>query len=233
MLNVPQISHVPTPGQMGALFAALALAQGEFKPIERNKTVKVTMKSGGSYTFDYADLSEIIDKTRPALAKHGLAMLQFLGERTEQDENGKTLTLGVLTTALVHKDGGYIGDVMTFSLGGSNQDMGGDITYKRRYGASAVLMIAAETDDDGGTGTRSKAESRDLADRRPAGQRAEMNPKTATADEAEAIAFMKGAKNIAELTKAFNGLPAEQRRPGTTAHNAFQAKRTELAPDAT
>ena len=40
----------------GALFGALAKAQAAFPAIPRDRTVKVTMKSGGTYSFAYAPL---------------------------------------------------------------------------------------------------------------------------------------------------------------------------------
>lgn len=226
------LKHTGTPQQLAALFGALAAAQGEFLPIERNKTVRVTMKSGGTYTFDYADLDEVLSKTRKALSNNGLCLFQTLGERTEKEIGPEhaSNTFGTLTTVLAHREGAYIEDEQTFSLAGSNQDMGGEITYKRRYGASAILNIAAETDDDGGTGDRSKAAGRDLSDRPTRGQRDPIHPTDATVDEVDTILKFKEARTINELTGIFNNLPADVRRPGTNLYAAFQARRGELVP---
>ena len=75
--------------QINELAAALAKATLEFKPILRNKTVSVRMKSGGQYTFAYAPMETILEATKPALAKHGISALQNLKD-------------GHLVTLLIH-----------------------------------------------------------------------------------------------------------------------------------
>src|SRR5262245_64892384 len=69
------------------LVAALAAAQGEFPKLERNRTVQVKTKTGGSYEFSYATLDHIYETFRPILAKHGLSLNS--GTRTE-GQNGST-----------------------------------------------------------------------------------------------------------------------------------------------
>src|ERR1043166_8693140 len=58
--------------------AALAAAQGEFGAVTRDKTVSVTMKSGGRYTFSYAPLESILHAGKPALSKNGLSLTQAM-----------------------------------------------------------------------------------------------------------------------------------------------------------
>jgi hypothetical protein len=80
----------------GKLADALAKAQAEFKAIKKDKTAKVRMKAGGEYSYNYADLSSVIDATKEALSKNGLAIMQpveFQGERL------------VLHTKLLHSSG--------------------------------------------------------------------------------------------------------------------------------
>ena len=43
------------------VYGALVKAQEQFPPIGRDKSVKVTSKSGASYTFKYAPLDSIWD----------------------------------------------------------------------------------------------------------------------------------------------------------------------------
>ena len=52
------------------LYAALVKAQGEFQPIVKNRDGQ-----SGHRTFKYADLDELIQKTRPALVANGLAVM--------------------------------------------------------------------------------------------------------------------------------------------------------------
>jgi len=130
-----------------ALNAALVAAQSEFPPIERSKTVTVKTREQGSYTFSYAPLDAILEKTRPALVKHGLALTQ-------------QLTANGLRTELRHTDGAKIGG--TFPLPhtpATAQQLGSLLTYLRRYAIVALLGVAAEDDDDAGqTGEPSKFE---------------------------------------------------------------------------
>lgn len=126
-----------------ALMAALAKAQGEFKPIEKNRTVQIATRTGGSYTFRYADLEEILSKTRPALAANGLAMIQTI----EHGQQGP-----VLSCKLMHAAGGVVtSEVMIPSardMAGDPKAFGAAITYYRRYMVTAMLGVAADDDLD-------------------------------------------------------------------------------------
>lgn len=65
----------PTPN-MAPLYAAFAKARGEFPDIPRNRTATVKMKSGGSYSYTYADLADVFKAVNPVLAAYGLAVSQ-------------------------------------------------------------------------------------------------------------------------------------------------------------
>jgi hypothetical protein len=69
------------------LHSALAAAQGEFEPIKRDKSVTVSMKSGGKYSFSYAPLESILHAVTPALSRHGLSLTQA----TTALESGKEI----------------------------------------------------------------------------------------------------------------------------------------------
>lgn len=124
-----------------ALYAALAKAQGEFLPIAKNRNVKITMKSGGSYQFRYADLEAILAATRPALSKNGLAVVQML-----ESTGAGTL----LVTKLVHAEGGVVySDVKLPSPSDADpKAFGAVVTYFRRYTYSAAIGVAADDDLD-------------------------------------------------------------------------------------
>ena len=62
-------------GNPGPLFAALAAAQAEFKPLTKEETANVRSDKG-SYSFDYATLERTLASTVPALNKHGIAFSQ-------------------------------------------------------------------------------------------------------------------------------------------------------------
>jgi hypothetical protein len=125
---------------LGALATALSLAQGEF-----DAAVKDT--ANPFFKSKYADLSSVVEATRPALSKHGLSIIQL-----PRSQDGCIQ----LETILLHKSGEFIGD--TLALPVSKQDAqgyGSAMTYARRYGWMAVTGIAPE-DDDGNAAVRGK-----------------------------------------------------------------------------
>lgn len=145
-----------------ALMAALAKAQGEFKAIEKNRAVTITTKSGYSYQFRYADLEEILSKTRPALAANGLSMIQTV----EHGQQGP-----LLTCRLMHACGGIITSEVLIP---SARDMAADpkafgaaITYFRRYMVTAMLGVAADDDLDA-DGQEASEPQQPAAGRKPA-----------------------------------------------------------------
>jgi len=118
------------------LIKALLLAEADFGVIELNKTAKA-----GSFTFKYADLTEVYNKTKPALRANGLKCFAVF-ESTE----GKDF----LTTTLMHVSGQWIKS--TISINAVTQkmtDLGAIITYMRRYAYVTLLGIAADEDVEG------------------------------------------------------------------------------------
>lgn len=144
------------PMKMSESFAqvatALAAAQGKFPPIPRDKSVSVDIKDKdtrrviGNYSYKYAPLETIIDKTRPALSENSLATLQS-PELVVVD--GKTVE--VVRSLLLHASGEWLAiDIPLFFSRGQNaaQDYGSSLTYARRYGMQLLLSVAADDDDD-------------------------------------------------------------------------------------
>lgn len=128
------------------LAAALATAQGQFASAEREKTASVQMKSGGKYSYAYADLAAYLDVCRAPLAANGLSITQ------EAVTEGNRVHV---TTLLMHASGEWIESsplsLAIISRGGDSVDpqaVGSAITYARRYALSAVLGMASEVDDD-------------------------------------------------------------------------------------
>ena len=121
------------------LTAALAQAQGEFKPVK---------KSGNNPFFksEYATLDDVIAAVREPLSKHGLSFVQPL---TGTDEGFH------LETVILHSSGQWLSCSTpipdTGDQRGTNtlQAFGISLTYMRRYMLTAMLGINAETDVDG------------------------------------------------------------------------------------
>lgn len=132
--------------------AALAAAQGEFGAVIRDKTVTVTMKSGGKYTFSYAPLESILHAVKPALSKNGLSLTQAIifvdnkeyVETTLRHASGQTLCNRI--PIFVREDG--------------PQAYGSGLTYARRYGVTLLLCISADDDDDGNAAEGNSAEAK-------------------------------------------------------------------------
>ncbi len=147
-----EITQSTSAGLDASLFAALAAAQGDFQPIEKNREVAIRSDKG-SYAFRYADLEQILSKTRPALTKNGLALFQVLG--TKGDD-------ATLRCELVHSAGGRLVSELTIPGPTSVRDpkqFGAQVTYFRRYMVTSLLGVAADDDldDDGHEATPPQA----------------------------------------------------------------------------
>lgn len=125
--------------QINELATALSKAQAEFVMPEKNRTVTVATKTGGKYTFHYADLGAIIEATKAPLAKHGLCV----SHSTEVAEQAFWLV-----TTLLHSSGQWQSARYPLPKGGEAKDMGSAITYGRRYLMSALLNVVADDDND-------------------------------------------------------------------------------------
>ncbi len=122
------------------LAAALAQAQGEFPDIVKDRSVTITSsKTGSKFTYNYADLANIIKSTRPILKAHKLAVSQLIGDTS-------------VTTILMHASGQYLRTSMGFNRSNDIKEVGGMITYIRRYQLSGILGLSAEEDTDGSDG---------------------------------------------------------------------------------
>lgn len=125
--------------QINELAAALAAFHTEAPTITFDGSA-----NAGSYRYKYATLPQILDKVRPVLSKHGLAVVQLVGEG------------GSVETVLTHTSGQWLASdpVKLPSKDNSPQGYGSAISYAKRYSLSALLALAAEEDDDGATAQR-------------------------------------------------------------------------------
>jgi len=118
------------------LTAALSKAQSEFKPVVKNA-------NNPFFKSTYATLDAVIDATKEALTKNGLAVIQG---------NEPTETGVIVTTFLSHSSGEWIESQLAMPVTKPDpQGYGSAITYGRRYALSAILNVASEEDDDANT----------------------------------------------------------------------------------
>lgn len=129
----------------------LVAALGEIPAIQKDQEATITTRSGGSYTYTFANLATVLSLVRPVLAKHGLAIIQVVSSPDTQ-------RVSVCTT-IFHKSGEWIKfDPLSMSTGGTPQETGSVITYTRKYSIMPCLGLAAE-DDDGAAASQPSRQS--------------------------------------------------------------------------
>lgn len=122
----------------GELAAALAAFQAEAPSVPKSKRATVPTKSGGSYSYTYADLADVADVAYPVLAKHGLAFA--CGPELTPDG-------WALTGRLLHSSGEEVTGTLPLH-GRTPQEMGSSLTYMRRYLLGCLTGIVTDDDDD-------------------------------------------------------------------------------------
>lgn len=127
--------------ELNELFSALSKAQSEFLCAGKDK-------SNPFYKSTYADLASIVNASRPALSKNGLAVTQCI-----ETEDGKSY----LVTILGHSSGQAISSKMLLiPVDQKPQSMGSCITYFRRYAYAALVGVVVDEEDDDGNAASGK-----------------------------------------------------------------------------
>lgn len=135
------------------LIGALSKAQIAFLPIKKSEDVDYQTTKGRKH-YSYAPLSNVIESVKKALSDNGLAVIQTT--RLEGDSV-------ILETCLCHISGEYkTSEMYVGRFDEPPQDEGSALTYKRRYGISAILNVSSEDDDDGEAATTA-SEARPIA----------------------------------------------------------------------
>ena len=125
--------NVTMGGDVGALFAALAKAQGQMGGAKKSA-------DNSHFRSKFADLASVLEAILPPLNGNGLALVQMPGFA-----EGKV----TLTTLITHSGGGWMSSMASCKADKDNvQGVGSAITYLRRYCAQAALALPA-VDDDG------------------------------------------------------------------------------------
>lgn len=123
------------------LAAALVAALADLSVVDKGRTAKIPTKDGKSYSYEYADLGDVVKLTRPVLAKHGIVVL------TPVEEHGDGLKC---TVVILHSSGERLDfGPFPFPHGETAQATGSMVTYYRRYALVSALGMAAGDDDDG------------------------------------------------------------------------------------
>lgn len=139
------------------LAAALAAVQAELPTVHKGNRATVPTKSGGNYSYTYADLGDVSAAALPLLSSHGLAWLckPRLGEKGWE-----------LVGTLLHTSGEREEGTLPLS-GGAPQEWGSSITYMRRYLLGSMTGLVTDDDDDGNS-AQTAAKRAPRAAQRPA-----------------------------------------------------------------
>lgn len=129
-------------------FAAFVAAQGEMDNAKTDATNPAFSRAGKGGR--YATLTAVIDAIEPILNKHGIGVLQSIGDT---DASG---FLEVETILLHGASGERVSSIMRVKVSRLDaQGQGSAATYGRRYTLSALCGLAVE-DDDGNIAAGSK-----------------------------------------------------------------------------
>jgi len=133
-------SNPPQPS-ISQLAAAYAKAQGQFRTPSLNRTA-VIKNAAGQFLYEthYADIQECIDCIKKPLSDNGLSFTQ-----TTQPVGGQWF----LILELLHASGESKRTLLPIDVNKPPQQLGGLLTYLKRYQISAFFGLAADFDDDG------------------------------------------------------------------------------------
>ncbi|MDX1532871.1 MAG: ERF family protein [Nitrosopumilaceae archaeon] len=123
-------SDVEMSADIADLITAMVKAQAE---------MDTAGKSASGYNFKYADWQECIESSRPALTKHGLAVLQ-----PPHSSNSD-----YIYTILAHTSGQYIKSRTKIKPDKEgNQGYGAALTYVKRYAYCSMIGLAIANEND-------------------------------------------------------------------------------------
>jgi len=178
----------------GALFAALAKAQGAIRGAEKDRT-------NPQFRQGYATLASVWDACRAALSANGLAVVQA----TQVDADGHVL----LRTVLGHASGSSVEALYPVRpTQDTPQAYGSALTYARRYSLAAIVGVAPDDDDgEAASKTPPKADAQALAARLGA---------------AASAAELSAAEDA--VRSAWGGLTDAERKTLTTHRNAARKR---------
>jgi hypothetical protein len=128
-------NYVDMSSQINEIAEALSKAQAELTS---------AAKDNSGYGYNYSDLASVINSSRPALTKHGLAVIQLVGQTTDTQVN--------VTTILTHKSGQFFRSVASLpiiEMKGCNaaQNSGSSLSYLKRYQYQSIIGQPSEDND--------------------------------------------------------------------------------------
>lgn len=121
------------------LAEALLALQADLPRVHKGQTARVETRSGGEYSYTYADLGAVTDAVLPLLNKCGLSFV-VTPRRAQQGDYE-------IVGQLVHTSGQTIEASLPL-VGRSPQEIGSALTYARRYLLGCMTGVVTDDDDD-------------------------------------------------------------------------------------
>jgi hypothetical protein len=199
-----------------ALAAALHAFQTELPKVHKGNTALIPTKSGGSYSYKYADLSDVTAAAIPLLNLHGLTFTSC----PRLTPSGGYELVGVLR----HGESGEYDEGSLPLFGREMQDLGGSITYARRYLLGCMTGIVTDDDEDGAftstpqrvvTETAPAVQARPLPEPKPLPTTDDPDALAATAELLDTLSVTAASQNppkdlawiTAKLRAAYGNVP--------------------------
>src|SRR5262245_31598662 len=133
---------------IGGLIAALAKVQQDLPTVPQSEEVTVRGKTRDGtpfeYSYTYATLARVSEAVLPKLGQNGLAFVAW----TQWTDRGFALCY-----QLIHESNEWISGEYPLPVNADPKEIGGIITYARRYCLCAVTGVVSERDTDA-QGTR-------------------------------------------------------------------------------
>lgn len=142
----------------------LAMVKMKIEQPKKSHKVTVSLKSGGSYTYSYADLADVDKAIMKAIEKTAVDDKPLLTYRFEIDNGAEGVSA---ETVIIDAATGYeecTNRVWFKNVNvGKAQDSASLISYAKRYSLSAAFGIASEDDDDAQAQIRNQEQAIDKA----------------------------------------------------------------------
>lgn len=142
----------------------LAMVKMKIEQPKKSHKVTVSLKSGGSYTYSYADLADVDKAIMKAIEKTAVDDKPLLTYRFEIDNGAEGVSA---ETVIIDAATGYEERTNRVWFKNANvgkaQDSASLISYAKRYSLSAAFGIASEDDDDAQAQIRNQEQAIDKA----------------------------------------------------------------------
>lgn len=142
----------------------LAMVKMKIEQPKKSHKVTVSLKSGGSYTYSYADLADVDKAIMKAIKETAVDGKPLLTYRFEIDNgaegvSAETVIIDAVTGYEERTNRVWFKNVNV----GKAQDSASLISYAKRYSLSAAFGIASEDDDDAQAQIRNQEQAIDKA----------------------------------------------------------------------